>query len=87
MPTTTVNLMTLGALALTRAALGAGVGLLVADRLDPRPRRVLAAALLTVGLASTAPLVVSILKGAAPTPSGQRQASGASCGDSVSPST
>jgi len=63
MPTTTVPLYEVGALALTRAALGAGLGLLAADRLTPRARRVVGSALLVVGLASTVPLVASIVKG------------------------
>jgi hypothetical protein len=66
MPTTSVSLAKIGALALTRAALGAGIGLLVAGRLDPRSRRVIGGALLAVGLASTVPLVVSILNGVEP---------------------
>lgn len=63
MPTTSLSLIKVGALAGTRAALGAGVGLLVADRLEPRTRRAVGRTLLFVGLASTVPLVVSIVKG------------------------
>jgi hypothetical protein len=60
---TTMPLYEIGALALTRAALGAGIGLLVAGRLAPRTRRVLGVALLAVGLASTVPVVRSIVHG------------------------
>ena len=66
MPTTTVSLIKIGALAGTRAALGAGVGLLVADRLDPGTRRAVGGVLLAVGVASTVPLVVSIVRGITP---------------------
>jgi hypothetical protein len=63
MPTTSLPLYKVGALALTRAALGAGVGLLVADRLEPRARRAVGGVLLAVGLLSTVPLVVTIVEG------------------------
>lgn len=63
MPNTTLPLYKVGALALTRAALGAGIGLLVADRLEPRTRRVVGGVLVAVGLVSTVPLVASIVKG------------------------
>jgi hypothetical protein len=65
-PTTTVSLVKIGALAGTRAALGAGIGLLVADRLEPGTRRAVGTALLAVGVASTIPLVVSIVRGVSP---------------------
>ena len=63
MPTTTLPLYTIGALALTRAALGIGVGLLIADRLEPRNRRAAGRALLAAGLASTVPLVAATVRG------------------------
>jgi hypothetical protein len=63
MPTTSLPLYKVGALALTRVALGAGVGLLVADRLEPPTRRAVGGVLLAVGLLSTVPLVVSIVDG------------------------
>ncbi len=63
MPTTTLSLIKISALAGTRAALGAGVGLLLADRLEPGTRRAVGGALLAVGVASTVPLVVSIVRG------------------------
>ncbi|MCU0271056.1 MAG: hypothetical protein MUF83_20765 [Acidimicrobiales bacterium] len=65
MPTITLSLIKVGALAGTRAALGAGVGLLVADRLEPCTRRAVGTALLAVGVVSTAPLVISIVHGIA----------------------
>ncbi len=66
MPTTTMSLTNVGALAVTRAALGAGVGLLVADRLEPGRRRAIGAVLLAVGVVTTLPLIVSIVKGIGP---------------------
>lgn len=65
MPETTLSLVKVAALGWSRAALGAGVGLLVADRLDPGTRRTVGTALLAVGVATTVPLVVSIVKGVA----------------------
>ncbi|HWS57432.1 MAG TPA: hypothetical protein VN257_02745 [Actinotalea sp.] len=61
--TTTMDLVAVAALAWTRAALGAGVGLLAADRLRPGTRRAVGGALIAVGVVSTAPLVVLILRG------------------------
>jgi hypothetical protein len=70
MPTTKLALYKVGALALTRAALGAGIGLLIADRLEPRTRHAVGRALLAVGLVTTVPVVVSIVRGVeSPTPS------------------
>ena len=66
MPTTCLPLYQVGALALTRAALGAGAGLLVADRFDDRTRRTVGGALLAVGLVSTVPVVLSIVRGMGP---------------------
>jgi hypothetical protein len=62
-PSTSLSLAKVGALAITRAMLGAGVGLLVADRLEPRTQRVVGGTLLAVGVVSTVPLVMSILRG------------------------
>lgn len=63
MPSTSLSLVKVGSLAITRAMLGAGVGLLVAERLEPRQQRAVGGALLAVGLVTTVPLVVSILRG------------------------
>lgn len=63
MPMTNLPLYKVGALALTRAALGAGIGLLVADRLAPGPRKVIAGGLIALGIAATVPLLVSIVQG------------------------
>ena len=45
----------------TRAALGAGLGLLIADKLSPEARRGAGWALLAVGALSTIPLVLDVL--------------------------
>ena len=50
----------LGLIAGTRGMLGAGVGLLMADRLPPARRRRLGFALLLVGALSTLPLVLGV---------------------------
>jgi len=62
-PTTRLSLIKVGALAMTRAALGLGVGLLIADRLDGGTRRAIGVTLLGVGVVTTAPVVVWIVKG------------------------
>ncbi len=45
----TVTLPQLGMIAGTRAALGAGIGLLLSERIDRKPRRAVGWTLLTVG--------------------------------------
>jgi len=47
----------------TRAALAAGIGLLVSERLSSRHRRSVGAALLAVGAATTIPAAISVLRG------------------------
>jgi hypothetical protein len=46
----------------TRAALGAGLGLLLADRLTSDQRRAVGWTLLAVGAVTTVPIVVQVLK-------------------------
>lgn len=50
----------LGLFAATRAMLGAGVALLVADKLDENPRKVIGWTLFLMGAVSTVPLVRDI---------------------------
>lgn len=57
----TVTLPELGMIAGTRAALGAGLALLLSDRLDPKPRRAVGWTLLTVGVLTTVPLLAGVL--------------------------
>ena len=51
----------LGLIAGTRAILGAGVGLLLADRMSPEQRRAVGWSLVAVGALTTVPLVVEAL--------------------------
>jgi len=59
----TVTLPQIATIAVTRAALGAGIGLLVAEHLPPGRRRTLGWALVAVGALSTVPLVCGVLCG------------------------
>jgi hypothetical protein len=61
MRTRTVTLPELAMIGGTRAALGAGIGLLVADRLQPDQRRAVGWTLLAVGILSTFPLAAGVL--------------------------
>jgi hypothetical protein len=56
-----ITLPELGLIAGTRAALGAGLGLLLADRLSPERRKGVGWALVVFGLATTAPLAMEVL--------------------------
>ncbi len=58
----TLPLPLLGAIGATRGLLGLGIGLLVADRLDTRPRKILGLALLGVGAATTIPLALTVFR-------------------------
>ena len=53
-------LPTLGFIVGTRAALGVGVGLLLADRLPAHRRHAVGAALIALGAATTIPALVSV---------------------------
>ncbi len=65
MKSLTLNLPTLAFVVVTRAALAAGAGLLLAPRLSARQRRSLGVALVGVGAATTAPAVWSVLRAVA----------------------
>jgi putative Ca2+/H+ antiporter (TMEM165/GDT1 family) len=52
----------IGILAATRAMLGAGVGLMVADKLSERHRKVIGRTLFLIGALSTIPLVKDIVR-------------------------
>jgi hypothetical protein len=58
---TTMRGTDLALLAGTRVALGVGIGLLVAERLDARARRGAGAALLIVGALTTVPIVLNAI--------------------------
>jgi len=52
----------IGFIAGTRAALGAGIGLLLADKLNRRQRRKVGRVLLAIGAVTTAPIVVKVIR-------------------------
>ena len=51
----------IGIIAATRAALGAGIGLLLADRLSDEHRRAVGWMLVGIGAVSTVPILVQVL--------------------------
>jgi hypothetical protein len=57
---TELTLPELGLLAGTRGLLGAGLGLLLADRLNPEQRRSIAWTLIAVGALTTIPLAMIV---------------------------
>ena len=61
--TRTVTLPEIGLIAATRAALGAGIALLLSEKLDHKPRRAVGWTLLAVGALTTGPLLASVLHG------------------------
>jgi len=77
---TRVSLPELALIAGTRAAAGAGLGLLLGNRLSPEQRRAVGWTLLIVGAVSTIPLAFEVLGGqrlVVPAPEPERAASGA----------
>lgn len=62
MKSTTLPLPVIGLIAGTRAMLGAGIGLLLADRMTPEHRAKVGRILLGVGVASTIPLVATVIR-------------------------
>ena len=63
MKTVLLNLPTCGFLVGTRAALGVGIGLLVAERLPTERRRAIGATLIAMGAATTVPSAMSLIRG------------------------
>jgi hypothetical protein len=61
MKETTLTIPELGLIAGTRVALGAGIGLLLADKLSSEQRQAAGILLLLVGAISTIPLVLEVL--------------------------
>jgi len=57
-----LNIPTFGFVVATRAMIGAGVGLLVSERLPKDRRRAIGAALLAIGAASTVPAIFEIVR-------------------------
>ncbi len=58
-----LNLPIFGLAVATRAALGAGIGLLLAARMPAERRQMLGLALVAVGAATTIPVVRAVLRG------------------------
>jgi hypothetical protein len=71
MITRNITLPRLGLIAATRAGLGAGIGLLVADRLNPDQRRAVGWTLVAVGVLTTFPLAAEVLFGDQPDVAGE----------------
>jgi hypothetical protein len=63
MKTVLLDAPMLGFVVLTRAALGAGVALLAADRLSASRRRTIGMALVAIGAVTTIPAAVSVARG------------------------
>ena len=57
-----VTLPQLGLIAITRGALGAGVGLLLSERLAARHRTTVGLALVAVGLVTTIPIAFGVFR-------------------------
>jgi hypothetical protein len=62
MKNVTLPLPELFGIAATRGMLGAGLALMLADRLSERTRRMLGIALMTIGVLTTAPFAMDVLK-------------------------
>jgi hypothetical protein len=57
-----LNLPTFGFVVATRAALGVGIGLLLSERLPTERRRALGLTLVGLGVATTIPAVMAVLR-------------------------
>jgi hypothetical protein len=62
MKTLALNLPTFGFVVATRAMIGAGIGMLVAERLPADRRRTVALALITTGALSTMPALMAVFR-------------------------
>jgi hypothetical protein len=60
---TRISLPELGLVALTRAGLGFGIGLLASSRMTRSQRRAIGLTMIVVGIVTTVPLALEILKG------------------------
>ena len=56
-----VTIPEVGLIAVTRAMLGAGIALLVCDKLAPGQRRAIGWTLVAVGIITTVPLAIEVL--------------------------
>ena len=66
-----LNVPTFGFAVATRALLGAGLGLLLSGRLNPNRRRNIGWTLLSIGAASTIPVVRALIRARRQRPSGR----------------
>ena len=66
MKTTTLPLPVIGLIAATRGMLGAGIALLMADRMTPEYRAKVGRILFGIGVASTIPLVATAIRSRRP---------------------
>ena len=62
MKSTTLPLPVIGLIAATRGMLGAGIALLVADRMTPEQRAKVGRILFGIGVATTIPLVATVMR-------------------------
>jgi hypothetical protein len=60
---TTISLPKLGMIAGTRGMLGTGIGLLISERINKSRRKIVGWTLLTIGVMSTIPLGLEVLRG------------------------
>jgi hypothetical protein len=67
-----LNLPTFGFVVATRAALGVGIGLLIADRLPESRRRAAGIALVALGAASTIPAAMAVVRSLTETSEAER---------------
>jgi hypothetical protein len=58
-----LDLPTFGFIVATRAAIGAGLGLLAASRIPESRRRTVGLALLSIGAATTIPALIAVTRG------------------------
>jgi EamA domain-containing membrane protein RarD len=56
-----VTVPEVGLIAMTRAMLGAGIGLLVSEKLTPEHRRAIGWTLVAIGVVTTVPLAMEVL--------------------------
>ena len=70
MKTLELNVPIFGFAVATRAILGAGIGLLLSGRVPQERRRAVGLALLGIGVATTVPVVMALIRGRREEPSG-----------------
>ncbi len=63
---TTVKTPVIAMVAITRVMLGAGVALLLGDRLEAKQRKAAGWSLFIVGVATTVPLAMTVMQGSRP---------------------